>query len=281
MDSRLIKANYYRSEQLNLISNIKLKNGTLTKIYLTSTRYFYLFTNNINNDTNNTINNIPIKNNLLVYYHGSRDIALDCALNSTDLINNFGNESWHIVFGQCSGVIEQPYIHENYNHVAYGEIYWKINQIENLTDDIDYTKQLIEYMDTNYKINKKVFIGHSNGGVFGMLLPIYFSKKPNFFDIIVSHQGGLGFDPYFRLDFHLLHETEILNGELLPLWSDLKPKILLYTGEHDIHKSVCEQAYNIFNNENYYVKIIIVKDLKHSYKKECEITIKKWINDNL
>lgn len=191
-ETKIINANKNRDLQLQENLTMNLKNGTLTKIYLDSKRYYFLYKNHFINT------NIP--NNLLVYYHGSRDIALDCVFTSTDIINSFGNENWYIIFGQCDGVIEKPYIHPNYNHIAYGEIYWNITYKQNMFVDIAYTNEIVTNTIQNYNIDKKVFIGHSNGGVFGLLLPIHL---PNLFDIIISHQGGLGYDPFFRLDFEL------------------------------------------------------------------------------
>lgn len=264
------------TEKKNILNNIKVQNtkynnykkiqlgtdeyntgeGTIKKIFIND-RYFFIYNDNAVNYNE--------KINLLLFYHGSRDIAINCILESTSLINTFGKNNWLIVFGQCDGTIQEPYI-SKYGKIAYGEIYWGITGLQNRDDDIQYTKNILQYVETKYKINKKVMLGHSNGGVFSLLIPIYL---PSVFDIIISHQGGIGFDPYFCLDFHLV-DTE-----------KRKEKILFYTGTLDIHKSVSEQANNIFKAEGYKTDIIIIDKLDHNYKHECENIIKKWIEDNI
>jgi len=230
-------------------------NGTIKKVFVDTTRYFFIYENN-NVDYNEDVN-------LLVFYHGSRDIAMNCILESTSLIDTFGNDkNWIVTFGQCNGEIKNPYVHVGYGKVAYGEIYWGITGVQNMKCDIEYTRQLVEIMNTKYKINKKVIIGHSNGGVFSLLIPIYL---PNLFDFVISHQGGMGFDPLFGLDFELVNIN------------DNKPKILFYTGSLDMHKNVCEIAHNVFVAEKYDSEIIIIDGLNHNYKKECETIINSWL----
>lgn len=106
------------------------------------------------------------------------------------------------------------------------------------------------------------FVGHSNGGVFGCLLAIY---RCNIFNGIVSHMGGIGYDPHFYLDF-----TKLI-GKKTPL--------LFYTGENDIHKSTCEAALSIFQNEEFpEVMIHIEPKIKHEYIHTCEKYILNWFN---
>lgn len=117
-------------------------------------------------------------------------------------------------------------------------------------------------MNENYNINNVFFIGHSNGGVFALLLSLYI---PNMFKGIVSHCGGVGYDPSFYLDFKLLKPT------------DNKTPLLFYTGENDIHRFPCEAAVNIFLGEDFpIVDIFVEKDIKHEYKSNCEAYILNW-----
>lgn len=247
------------------IKNIQLENdifatenGIIKKIFIEN-RYFYIYTNNnINYDK---------KINLFIFCHGSRDIAMNCILTTTNLISTFGsNENWIVVFGQCDGEIQEPTIHNHFKKIGFGELYWKITSIQNKQQDIEYIKQIVEFMETKYKLNKKVIMGHSNGGVFCLLMAIYL---PNIFDAIISHQGGIGWDPYFTLDFDL-----IVNNTK-------KPKLLFYTGTLDGHKSPCEIAHNIFIAEKYYSEIIIIEKLEHNYEVKCENIIKNWIENNI
>ena len=232
--------------------------GIIKKI-LIDDRYFFIF---LNNDIDYTK-----QLNLLLFYHGSRDIAMNCVLSSTTLIKTFGNDNnWLVAFGQCDGEIHEPYIHKGYGKIAYGEIYWNITNIQNKQKDIEYTRKIVEIIQNNYNINKKIMMGHSNGGVFSLLIPIYL---PNLFDIIVSHQGGMGFDPYFGLDFDLVNIN------------DNKPKLLFYTGTLDMHKGVSKIAHDVFLAEKYDSSIIIIDGLDHNYKHECEVIIKNWIEGKI
>ena len=252
-ETRLESAVHFKKLQLDC-ETVRTAGGSLSKCYV-GNRYFYYYVSDCFTE--------DIDINLIVYYHGSRDIAINCALNSTNLIDTFGSSNWIVVFGQADCEIKDPYIHPNYNHIAYGEIYWGINLCQNMLDDVSYTKQIINSLEAKYpKINRKVMMGHSNGGVFALLIPIYL---PNMFDTIISHQGGLGFDPLFRLDFELVNVN------------DNKPKILIYTGEFDVHKSVCEQAQQIFSNEGYDAELICVPGLYHGRDKECEQYILQWL----
>jgi hypothetical protein len=251
------QASEYKRIQLDE-TTFAVDNGIITKI-LIDDRYFFIFVNNKIDHTKQI--------NLLVFYHGSRDIAMNCILSSTSLIKTFGNDNdWLVAFGQCDGKIQEPYIHSGYGKIAYGEIYWGITDIQNKQKDIKYTRKLVEYIQNNYNINKKVMMGHSNGGVFSLLMPIHL---PNLFDMIISHQGGMGFDPYFGLDFDLVKIN------------DNKPKLLFYTGTLDMHKNVCKIAHDVFLAEKYDSSIIIIDGLNHNYKNECEIIIKKWIEENI
>jgi hypothetical protein len=234
----------------------KTEKGLAKKICIDD-RYFFVYEkDNINYD----------KVNLLVFYHGSRDIAMNCILSSTSLIDTFGEDNWIIVFGQCNGKIGEPSINQKFGKLGFGEIYWGITSIQGKDGDIKYTKKMMSYIESKYKINKKVFMGYSNGGVFGLLIPIYL---PDVFDAVISHEGGTGWDPLFRLDFDLVDKQK------------RKTKILFYTGTLDGHKSVCEIGHNIFLAEGYDSEIIIIEGLKHNYEKECELRIKKWIEEKI
>jgi predicted esterase len=255
MNNDLEKASECKRIQLEE-TKYKTKKGCIKKIYI-GERYFFVYEKD-NMDHNNKVN-------LFVFYHGSRDIAMNCILSSTSLIETFGEDNWIIVFGQCDGKIETPYINPKFGKIGFGEIYWGITYLQNKDEDIEYTKKLVNIIESQYKIEKKVFMGHSNGGVFSLLIPIYL---PNVFDFIISHQGGIGWDPLFELDFYLLDREDK---------NDKKEKILFYTGSLDGHKSVCEAGHNIFLAEGYESEIIIIEGLKHNYEKECELIIKKWI----
>lgn len=125
-----------------------------------------------------------------------------------------------------------------------------------------YTRALVGDMKEQYSINNVYFIGHSNGGVFALLLAIY---TPNMFKGIISHMGGIGYDPDLYLNFNVMIDN------------DNKTPILFYTGENDLHKIPCEIALNIFQKEKFPVDIIVEKDIGHEYLPNCEEHILEWI----
>lgn len=197
--------------------------------------------------------------NLIVFYHGSRDIAWAQVLEYTELHKN---NKYIVAFGQASGEISKPVIDPDYGYASFGEIFWEIRHgHQQFTEDILYTRALVGDMKEQYNINNVYFIGHSNGGVFALLLALY---TPNLFNKIVSHMGGIGYDPDVYFNFDILRN------------SDNKTKILLYTGENDLHKIACESAYNIFKQKEFPVDIFIEKDIGHEYLPNCEEYILKW-----
>lgn len=190
-------------------------------------------------------------NGLLLIYHGSRDIAFDYIFKQcTYLLEEFSKQNYLLFFGQSDGVIkDEPYIHPKYKHVSYGELYWGIRSGQNMMEDIQYTKDAINTISNLFRNDCPTFIfSHSNGAVFSLLLTVH---MPNTFKAIISHQGGLGYDSGFYIDFDLLKET------------DQRVPILLYTGTHDVHKEACEGAYRLFSNMDFPCEIIIAKDEYH------------------
>jgi len=203
-----------------------------------------------------------IDNDLILFYHGSRDIAWTQILEYTNLAN-LTNKNYITAFGQSSGTINKPVIHPDYKYASFGELYWEIrNTVLQFEEDLLYTKTIISEITSQYKINNIYFIGHSNGGVFALLLALY---MPNVFTGIVSHMGGIGFDPFFYLDFNILKDT------------DNRTPLLFYTGENDIHKKPCEAARDIFLGENFTkVDIYVEKNIGHEYLASCEPYMLDW-----
>lgn len=117
-------------------------------------------------------------------------------------------------------------------------------------------------MKESYTIRRIFSIGHSNGGVFNLQLAIYL---PNTFAGIISHQGGIGYDPGYYLDFSRLKEE------------DNKTPILFYTGTDDIHREPCEWAANIFRDANFPVDIFIEQGARHSYLSSAEEFMMSWL----
>ena len=197
---------------------------------------------------------------LILFYHGSRDIAWSQILEYTNLLSI--NEKYIVAFGQASGTINKPEIHPDHGYASFGEIFWEIRDSEQLDEDLLYTRAIVNDMKEQYMIKNVYFIGHSNGGVFALLLALY---TPNMFKGIVSHMGGIGYDPGLNLNFKLL---EITNN---------KTPLLFYTGEYDLHRKACESARKIFLSEEFpIVDIFIEKGIGHEYLPNCESYILNW-----
>lgn len=198
---------------------------------------------------------------LIVFYHGSRDTAWCQILEYTNLHSIEGK--FVIAYGQCSGTIQKPVIHPHYGSASFGEIYWEIRHAHpQLTEDILYTRAVVADMKEQYNIRNVYFCGHSNGGVFGLLLALY---TPNMFTSIVSHMGGIGYDPGLYLNFKLLNTV------------DKKTPLLFYTSENDLHKEACEAATKIFLSEKFpIVDIFIENEVGHEYLPTCEPFILNW-----
>lgn len=195
---------------------------------------------------------------VLFFYHGSRCIALEKALVSTQLLKLASKYHMIIFFGQADGELQAPHIHPTYQNITFGDLYWGIRESQNMMADIEYTQSAVNYFK-NYNF---YFIGHSNGGVFATLVAVFL---PNTFRSIVSHKGGLGYDKQFYLDFDRL------------LDSDRRTPILFFTSEYDIHRPVCEQAHELFKNMEFPSELIIVPKDGHIYNYEYESDIIDWL----
>ncbi len=107
-------------------------------------------------------------------------------------------------------------------------------------------------------------MGHSNGGVFACLLPIY---MPNDFKAIISHQGGFGYDEWFHIPFDNLSIN------------DKKTPIYFYTGTEDIHMMPCIQAHRLFTNEGFASTLYIEPGLTHTWDTSCETRLYTWMQE--
>jgi predicted esterase len=197
---------------------------------------------------------------MILFYHGSRDIAWT-QIEYTNLLSI--QDKYVVAFGQCSGTIQKPVIDPDFGYASFGEIFWEIRHGKpQLDEDILYTRAIVGDMKEQYNIRNVFFVGHSNGGIFGLLLALY---TPNLFTAIAGHCGGIGYDPDLYLDFKLLKDN------------DKKTPILFYTGEHDLHREACESAKIIFESEGFpIVDIFIETNMSHKYSSTCEPYILKW-----
>jgi predicted esterase len=204
-------------------------------------------------------NNKPY--DLLLFYHGSCSCAWANVLEYTGLSDL---DNIITVYGQASGKMVPAHKHPIYGFTSFGDLYWEIRDcVKGFSDDLAYTKNIIEIMKKMYNIRKIYFIGHSNGGVFALLLAVYMS---DIFDAIISHQGGMGFDPHFYVDFRKAGKN--------------KPRMLFYTGTHDIHKQVCMEAHELFLSEGYCSKLYIENELQHTYDKSCEAYMLNFLRND-
>lgn len=202
---------------------------------------------------------IPKNNNIkncIFFFHGSRDLHFDVAINSTNLLH----ENFIVVYfqGNNQGIynLEYPHLHKHYGYVSFGENFFEIrHNTDNFKDDIEYVKLVRDKILEGYNIEKFYIVSHSNGAVFSCLLPIFL---PDMFEKIFNHQGGMGYDEWFNIPFELLKEN------------DKKTPIQFYTGTLDVHLNPCIQAHKIFTNEGFESSIFIKEGEKHSYNKNCE-----------
>lgn len=201
--------------------------------------------------------------NCIFFFHGSRDLHWDVAMVSTNLLS----DDFIVVYLQGHLNLIEPTIHEHYNYVTYGENFWEIRDfVPQFDEDIEYIKLVKFDIDRLYGFSNYFAIGHSNGGVFVCLLPIYL---PGFFKAVVSHQGGMGYDQWFYVPFEKMKKED----KLCPIY--------FYTGEYDIHKDPSIQAHNIFNNEGWDSTLYIEPGLIHKWNKECESKLLDYFRDKL
>jgi len=233
--------------------------GTLYTLHLLSTRYGFLHVPKC----------VSEGSNLVLIYHGSRDIAFHYLKCCDTLISALSERGYIIFFGQASGTIfEEPITHPKYQDIYYGDLYWGIRKSQNMEAEFEYTREAISSVRSSYNINHIFFIGHSNGGVFSLLLPIY---MPEIFTAIVSHQGGLGYDAGFYIDFEAIPSS-------LP-----KPSILFYTSNVDVHHEACIGGYNLFKNMDFECELVVANEEPHGIiSKEsqdymCDYIFKKVI----
>jgi predicted esterase len=198
---------------------------------------------------------------LLIFFHGSRgNVYNQLALTN---LSSYLSQGIITAYGQCSGEMVEPYVHPSYRAINYGEIYWEIRDRDpQFHEDVSYTREIIRYMRDHYPIHRIFTIGHSNGGVFNIQLALH---MPNIFAGIVSHQGGIGYDPRYYLDFSVMNEE------------DHKTPILFYTGTDDIHKDPCIWAADIFRDAGFPVELYIEQDGKHRYESTSEPFMIRWL----
>lgn len=241
MDDRITKYNTY-IEKFETCSSIQTEFGILEKKYTKDQRYYYVHTPNHLSS-----------NDVIFFLHGSKADALDKAINGTEWIK----KDAIIIFPESSGKKEQPSVHPHYGGLTFGEKYWEIRDYdEQFLKDINYIKEIADL----YESQNKYLIGHSNGGVFACLVPLFL---PSIFKKVCSHMGGIGYDLAFYLNF------EKSNG--------IKTPMLFYSGENDVHLNPCIAAKNIFESEGFEVKLIVIPGLKHFYvKEECKKIMHNW-----
>ena len=260
-----------RARRLAGLGEIEHQFGTTSRVEVSNERHFYLH-EPLNFGRSKRV---P----LLVVFHGSRGNALYMALEITrwiertpelgDFIIAFGQAEispYHqvdpIVAAADPGN-EYAWMHPFYG-ITFGERYWEIRDYEpKFQQDVAYAREIVETVEQGYNIDpsRKLYLGHSNGGVFCLQLMIH---EPNLFTAYCSHMGGIGYDPNFIIDFDAIKQE------------DKKP-LLLVTGDKDVHLTACLQAKEIFENEEFpSVEIIIQEDLEHIYRPAAEPAIWEW-----
>ena len=208
------------------------------------------------------LNQIPKK--CIMFFHGSKDLHWDCAILSTDMVD----DDYIVVYlqGNNQGVyqLEPPHVDKDYGYISYGNNYFEIRDFaDNFDADIKYVQDVIQDVGLKYDLTKFYAVGHSNGGVFVCLFPIYLPGK---FIAIISHQGGMGWDEHFNIPFEKIDEKYT------------KPHMFFFTGSDDIHLTPCIQAHNIFTIESFDSVLHIEPNLTHTWRKIDEKYIFDFFN---
>lgn len=191
----------------------------------------------------------------IMFFHGSRDLHWDVALVSTNMIYD-KYKDYITVYLQGELNLTKPKIHEQYNYITYGENFYEIRYwLPQFDEDLEYMQLVRDDLMTGWDFEKFYAIGHSNGGVFLCLIPVFL---PNFFEKIISHQGGIGWDEFFSIPF----EKFVEGSRHTPIY--------FYTGTEDVHKIPCIQAHQIFTNEGFPSTLWIEEGLGHKWNIECE-----------
>ena len=260
-----------RARKLAGLGEVEHQFGITSRVEVSNGRHFYIH-EPLNFDRSK---NVP----LLVVFHGSRGNALYMALEITRWIERtaeFGD--FVVAFGQAEispnhevdplvaaadPGNEFAWLHPYYGF-TFGEKYWEIRDNDpKFKQDLAYTREIVETIEKDYKIdpNRKLYLGHSNGGVFCLQLMVH---EPRLFSAYCSHMGGIGYDPNFVIDFDVVKQE------------DKKP-LLLVTGDKDVHLEPCRQAQEIFENEDFpAVDIIVQDDQEHFYCPAVEPAIWEW-----
>jgi poly(3-hydroxybutyrate) depolymerase len=207
---------------------------------------------------------------LVVFLHGSRDIALMQALEDTDLLAETRRRGFVVAFGQCRGEIEDPHPDERFGQLCFGEIYWGIKASEGASEDVDYVAALVADVQGRIAIRRTHVVGHSNGGVFALLLAL---ALPGLFASVVSHQGGLGWDPECVLDFDAADAAAAVGDRC----AAARPRLLFYTGEHDEYRLPCQNGHALFQAEGFDSTLVVEPGLAHCYDFGCEPLLLDWM----
>ena len=252
---------------------------------------------------------------LLVYLPGSRNNAMWCALEQTRLIeksistSRFGEMV--VVFLQAvkdEGEREREKERKNnvapwggegglfcgvdrrFQHLSFGEHYFEVlDSRPKFHTDLQYVKEVVDVVTSSYKIDphRKFLVGHSNGGVFALQVLLHL---PRLFTAVCSHQGGIGMEPSFCLDFdgfcervkRVEKEKEEIEGEEEGEKEEedyVPDPLLLFTGEKDIHLENCRQAKVIFEGafDDYHPKLVVIPGAPHSFDYRREEMILDWL----
>jgi predicted esterase len=261
----------YRNNEILYISKqiYKLETDDVREFINNDYTIYKFYVELTNNKKRSYLVKIPKKcdikniNKCIMFFHGSRDLHWDLALLSTNMMSN--NFITIYLQGNNQGEfnLEEPHIHKSCNYITYGENFFEIRDFtQNFYEDIEYVKLVKNDVINKYSFTDFYAVGHSNGGVFVCLFPIYL---PNEFNALVSHQGGIGWDEWFHIPFEKLNPIS------------KKPSIYFYTGSEDIHKIPCIQAHQLFTNEGFDSKIYIEDGLNHTWKKYHEQNIYDYL----
>lgn len=196
---------------------------------------------------------------VLIFLHGSRGSALIHAMHRTNLIK-FTN--YIIIFAQATGTKKDPHLHKYYNQISFGKLYFEIRDTTpGFKKDLQFMNDILDYAENKFCVENYYLMGHSNGGVFACLMAVHLGHR---FKGIISHMGGIGYDPHFYLDFSKSENK--------------KPLMIFVTSKDDVHYKPTISAKDIFDDEGFSTKLIVFEDGGHNYYSTREDEILKHLD---
>lgn len=150
-------------------------------------------------------------------------------------------------------------IDRRFEDLSFGEKYFEVlDSRPKFHEDIQYVREAVDFVTSRLCIDprRRFLVGHSNGGVFALQVLLHL---PRLFTAVCSHQGGIGMQASFYLDFDGFHERVKKEKRAIEVEEYTPAPLLIFTGEKDIHLDNCKQARAIFENAfvDYHPRLVV------------------------